>query len=380
MTDSRLVRNYKPSIGNTYYVQDIYKTGLKKLVGKTLQKLLEAWCLSSGYMPTVKGREIRSLRPEDAIDFGVEMLLQKRRFPNLRQITEQYFRHLSSRQKDILHQLFSLRMLEERFENGTIDEETPVTTLLLNTPWVPLYGPTQEVVSGTPVSSVYETEQNRRYYIAGLNQLDKTVCVLILRAFIRYLDPDKETSHAYCNGDRSKPKWWPSCIRHERPCWLEKQEVIEVTLHILCGLYTHGVRVGHLVNALQFSRARIKTDDFKVILEIVSIRALEEAFLMNNIDPRSPVYLRYISIASHTSLGPFPQTNAGSQALGLSRSAASTETRPVYPTPTVSTKIEHQHPPLNYHNPVPKWIQDRVLPLPGHMQSTVAPSKRFKYV
>ncbi|KAB8213457.1 hypothetical protein BDV33DRAFT_184724 [Aspergillus novoparasiticus] len=64
MTDSRLVRNHKPSMGNTYYVQGIYQTGLKKLVGETLQKLLEVWCLSSGYMPTVKGREIRSLHPE----------------------------------------------------------------------------------------------------------------------------------------------------------------------------------------------------------------------------------------------------------------------------------------------------------------------------
>ncbi|KAB8213458.1 hypothetical protein BDV33DRAFT_210184 [Aspergillus novoparasiticus] len=95
-------------------------------------------------------------------------------------------------------------MLEEKFENGTINEETPGTTLLLNTLWVPLYAPTQDVVFGTPVSSVFETEQNRRYYMAGLNQLDKTVCVLILRAFIRYLDLDKETTHAYCNGDREQ--------------------------------------------------------------------------------------------------------------------------------------------------------------------------------
>ncbi|KAE8334159.1 hypothetical protein BDV24DRAFT_170490 [Aspergillus arachidicola] len=170
------------------------------------------------------GKAIDSMDYEDLIQLGVEVLRRRKAIPNLCSATERFSGHLTTRQEDLLCQLFYLRELEEKYENGLISGNVAVGALLLYTPHIPAYIPKLDKTPLQLVCNLRETEKLYQYYSTQFSKLDKETCAFILQMLIRCIDPDKHLAHPYLAvmSELTKPTWWPSDVRHREPRRLRK--------------------------------------------------------------------------------------------------------------------------------------------------------------
>lgn len=61
------------------------------------------------------------------------------------------------------------------------------------------------------------------YYQTRFTWLQQDVCKLIVKAWIKVIEPKKQNKYPYNKGDSSKPDWWPEGVRHREPDHLHKQ-------------------------------------------------------------------------------------------------------------------------------------------------------------
>lgn len=64
-------------------------------------------------------------------------------------------------------------------------------------------------------------------------ELRQQACKSIAKAWVKAVEPKKQTAYPYRNGDRSKPPWWPKGVRHKEPDHLKKSERISLMLSIV---------------------------------------------------------------------------------------------------------------------------------------------------
>lgn len=68
-------------------------------------------------------------------------------------------------------------------------------------------------------------------YVQLLKNCQQEACKLIAKAWIKAVEPKKQTKHPYNGGDRTAPDWWPkpwglakdSKVRHKEPDHLYKR-------------------------------------------------------------------------------------------------------------------------------------------------------------
>lgn len=53
-------------------------------------------------------------------------------------------------------------------------------------------------------------------------QMQQLMCKQIAKAWIKVIEPKKQSNHPYNRAEDSKPSWWPSNIRHKEPDHLMK--------------------------------------------------------------------------------------------------------------------------------------------------------------
>jgi len=53
-------------------------------------------------------------------------------------------------------------------------------------------------------------------------QLQQLCCKIVAKAWIKVIEPKKQTRFPYNRGDESKPDWWPEDVRHKEPDHLMK--------------------------------------------------------------------------------------------------------------------------------------------------------------
>jgi hypothetical protein len=53
-------------------------------------------------------------------------------------------------------------------------------------------------------------------------QLQQLCCKIVAKAWIKVIEPKKQTKFAYNKGEESKPEWWPDDVRHKEPDHLMK--------------------------------------------------------------------------------------------------------------------------------------------------------------
>jgi hypothetical protein len=69
------------------------------------------------------------------------------------------------------------------------------------------------------------------FYRECLNELQQGVCKLIAKAWVKVVEPKKQTTHPYTRGDEGAPEWWPKPwgptkeerVRHKEPDHLYKK-------------------------------------------------------------------------------------------------------------------------------------------------------------
>jgi hypothetical protein len=53
-------------------------------------------------------------------------------------------------------------------------------------------------------------------------QLQQLCCKIVAKAWIKVIEPKKQTRYPYNRGEESKPDWWPDDVRHKEPDHLMK--------------------------------------------------------------------------------------------------------------------------------------------------------------
>ncbi|KAG7797635.1 hypothetical protein KL929_002478 [Ogataea haglerorum] len=71
------------------------------------------------------------------------------------------------------------------------------------------------------------------YLIQCFDEFQQIPCKLLAKAWIRLIEPKKQSRYPYKLGDRSKPLWWPESCRHKEPDHLRKEERIDLLVCIV---------------------------------------------------------------------------------------------------------------------------------------------------
>lgn len=61
------------------------------------------------------------------------------------------------------------------------------------------------------------------YYTARFAALQQTTCKLVVKNWIKVIEPKKQMKFPYNKGEDLKPQWWPQGVRHREPDHLSKQ-------------------------------------------------------------------------------------------------------------------------------------------------------------
>lgn len=61
------------------------------------------------------------------------------------------------------------------------------------------------------------------YYTARFNALQQATCKLVVKAWIKVIEPKKQMKFPYNKGEEFKPAWWPEGVKHREPDHLSKQ-------------------------------------------------------------------------------------------------------------------------------------------------------------
>jgi len=60
------------------------------------------------------------------------------------------------------------------------------------------------------------------FYMTRLRQMQQLMCKVVAKAWIKVIEPKKQSNFPYNRGDESKPNWWPADVRHKEPDHLMK--------------------------------------------------------------------------------------------------------------------------------------------------------------
>ncbi|KAF4622808.1 hypothetical protein G7Y89_g14217 [Cudoniella acicularis] len=102
-----------------------------------------------------------------------------------------------------------------------VEEDNPVPT-----------GPQLEALE---IGNSTEVE---KFYHVRFKDMQQSSCKVMGKAFVKLVEPKKQTHHPYTKGNEKKPPWWPNTsgensVRHKEPDHLLKPERIRLLVHIL---------------------------------------------------------------------------------------------------------------------------------------------------
>lgn len=97
------------------------------------------------------------------------------------------------------------------------------------------------VVSKLEGIEIQDSEAVWAAYAQGFKNCQQTLCKLIAKAWVKAVEPKKQTAHPYTKNDEGAPDWWPKPwgptkdekVRHKEPDHLYKRERVHLLCHIL---------------------------------------------------------------------------------------------------------------------------------------------------
>ncbi|KAK4863069.1 hypothetical protein LT330_010585 [Penicillium expansum] len=127
-----------------------------------------------------------------------------------------------------------------------------------------------------PITIGYR-EQVDVYYRSALNNTRQRDCSTVIRAAIKFIQPQKQFEHPYKDKNANRPDWWPSCITHTNPGHMKKEDRIELFIHIL---YNHGgcgINADKLKEIATDVKEKLRNpEDIKIIHEVLRVRKIQE--------------------------------------------------------------------------------------------------------
>jgi len=194
---------------------------------------------------------------------------------------------------------------------------------------MPLETPDTPTVGSMPLHHPYEpmyeiylpTHRDRTaFFELRLQQMQSVVCKTIAKAWIKVIEPKKQSYHPYKLGEAAKPAWWPAGSRHREPDHLFLPERKNLIIGLLRSPHTH-------ISALQTATAEIpsriiRPEKAALLMDVYAVAREEENMRYAGADVDTPMRLTvstlegWIPSAKNASSGSKP----GSSTMEKSRS------------------------------------------------------------
>lgn len=78
-----------------------------------------------------------------------------------------------------------------------------------------------------------QTADVDEYYTTRFSALQQATCKLVVKAWIKVIEPKKQMKFPYNKGEDLKPAWWPEGVRHREPDHLSKTERLTLLASIV---------------------------------------------------------------------------------------------------------------------------------------------------
>lgn len=111
------------------------------------------------------------------------------------------------------------------------------------------------------------------WYSSRFSQLQQSTCKLVLKAWIKVVEPKKQSKHPYNRGEEGKPVWWPQGVRHKEPDHLMKPERAQLLLALVRSPL---VPVSKLELATAEASAYIPQSKMRILREVYRVAKEEE--------------------------------------------------------------------------------------------------------
>ena len=229
------------------------------------------------------------------------------------------------------------------------DIHTPVTAPSTSTP---VQTNTHATSATAPPAHqiVLRDEQARtEFYQLRFSQLQQVMCKMIAKAWIKVIEPKKQTRCPYNKGEDGRPTWWPAEVRHKEPDHLMKPERHTLLLSLLrCGV----VRIARLQLATAEVVALIKAGKVSLLMDVYRLAREEERLRDEGADFNTPITINVSTIKgwdvanSCILAASIPEVHGSPDALG------DTPDIQIHRPPKFRAFTAHHE---NAQSPVPMW-------------------------
>ncbi|WVN86601.1 uncharacterized protein L203_101769 [Cryptococcus depauperatus CBS 7841] len=126
---------------------------------------------------------------------------------------------------------------QEEIENGDVEDVDPEDTLVNETSTLLVDGGDSKVSSSTPSYPEYcltlQPAEILSYFEERFAAVHQDTCKIVAKAWIKVVEPKKQSKYPYNKGENSRPKWWPKDVEHRAPDHISKEQRIALLIHIL---------------------------------------------------------------------------------------------------------------------------------------------------
>lgn len=138
--------------------------------------------------------------------------------------------------------------------------------------------PMSRAPSGSNSAKLFEVSLADRaartaFFELRFSQMQQGMCKTVAKAWIKIIEPKKQTRCPYNKGEEGKPEWWPEGVRHKEPDHLMKPERHALLLTIL---RSPKIKVARLQLATAEVVAMIRADKVNLLMDVYRIAREEE--------------------------------------------------------------------------------------------------------
>lgn len=160
------------------------------------------------------------------------------------------------------------------------DMPMPVNPASMSTPCAPKHP--------SVLHNIYLRDERARteFYELRFSQLQQVMCKMVAKAWIKVIEPKKQTRCPYNKGEVGRPSWWPADVRHKEPDHLMKPERHALLISIL---RSGNVCIARLQLATAEVVALIKAGKVSLLMDIYCLAREEERLREQGADMDTPV-------------------------------------------------------------------------------------------
>ncbi|KAJ5592857.1 hypothetical protein N7537_009761 [Penicillium hordei] len=150
---------------------------------------------------------------------------------------------------------------------------------------------------------VGDTKKVMVYYEDTLKRFLQCTCRVILKAFIKFIEPRKQVKHpnnggkpppgsapgTRCNPEKTKLELWPSDVKHKEPDHMVKPDRIKLFLHILRKLGGYDITADKLEKIVRDAKRDLKDPrEVEIIYELLRVpKAKDLGLMLVSVEQRS---------------------------------------------------------------------------------------------